>query len=183
MFFFYNSGSFQICISSLQYKLVIKEFETVINNVKTGIMKRLMIFTLSIFALIFTAKASEDKPITFEQLPQAAQQFIKSHFPDRTISLAKVDSDIIGRSYDVIFSNGDKLEFDSKGKWISVECGYSVVPNAVVPAQILEYVKKNYPDTTIKKIDREDRGAYDVELSNKLDLTFNSSFKLVDIDS
>ena len=75
-------------MSSLQYKLVIKEFETVINNVKTGIMKKLMIFTLSIFALIFTAKASEDKPITFEQLPQAAQQFIKSHFPDRTISLA-----------------------------------------------------------------------------------------------
>lgn len=146
-------------------------------------MKRLMILAFAILALVLTANASEDKPISFEQLPKTAQQFIKTHFADRTISLAKMDSDIIGKSYDVIFSNGDKLEFNSKGVWTTVECGYSVVPDAVVPAQILSYIKKNYPNITIRKIDKEDRGGYEVELSNNLDLKFNSSYKLVDIDS
>ncbi len=141
-----------------------------------------MITLALIGAVIFTAKASDDKPITFEQLPQQSQQFVKQYFADKTIALVKVDSDIIDKNYDLVFNNGDKLEFDKKGVWTSVECAGSAVPDAVVPAQILDYVKKNYPDATIRKIDKEDRGSYEVELSNNLGLKFNSSFKLVDID-
>ncbi|MBR5856445.1 MAG: PepSY-like domain-containing protein, partial [Bacteroidales bacterium] len=69
-----------------------------------------------------------------------------------------------------------------KGLWTSIECRGSALPAAVVPAQILDYVKKNYPDTEIRKIDKEDRGGYEVELSNNMELKFNSSYKLVDID-
>lgn len=145
-------------------------------------MKKIMIVLVSLFAFLFTAKASDDKPITFEQLPQLAQEFVKKYFADRTPSLVTVDQEMAGKSYDVIFSNGDDIEFDRKGVWTSIESRNAAVPDAVVPKQILDYVNNNYKDAAIRKIDKEERGAYEVELSNGLDLKFNSSFKLVEVD-
>ena len=146
-------------------------------------MRRILITLTCLFAFAFISKASDDKPITFEQLPQSAQQFVKKYFADRVISVVKLDAEIMGKSYEVIFNNGDNLEFDKNGTWTSLECKQSTVPDAVVPAQILDYVKKNYQGVVIRQISKEDRGAYEVELSNGLELKFNKSFQLVEIDS
>jgi predicted phosphodiesterase len=43
------------------------------------------------------------------------------------------------------------------------------------------FVAKNYPDAKIIKIDR-DRRDYEVSLSNRLELTFDMKFNLVEID-
>lgn len=145
-------------------------------------MKKIMIVLASLFAFTFTAKASDDKPIKFDQLPQTAQQFVNKYFGDRTISLVKSEKDWAGNSYEVLFSNGDNLEFDKNGVWTSIECKATAVPDAVVPKQIVDYVNNNCKDATIRKLDKERRGAYEVELSNGLDLKFNSSFELVEID-
>ena len=66
-------------------------------------------------------------------MPQTAQTFIKTHFPDNKVAMAKMETDWFDKSYDVIFTNGDKLEFDKKGIWTEVNCKYSAVPVAVVP--------------------------------------------------
>jgi hypothetical protein len=55
------------------------------------------------------------------------------------------------------------------------------VPTAFVPAQIQNFVKKSYPGTKITKIDRDARD-YEIELSNGLDLKFNKSGRLIEID-
>ena len=44
-------------------------------------------------------------------MPQTAQTFIKTHFPDNKVAMAKMETDWFDKSYDVIFTNGDKLEF------------------------------------------------------------------------
>jgi predicted nucleotide-binding protein (sugar kinase/HSP70/actin superfamily) len=97
------------------------------------------------------------------------------------VSFAKKESDIIGNEYDVVLTDGSKMEFTSKGEWKSVECKGGAVPADIVPKQIKQYVAKNYPDAKILKIDRDYR-EYEVYLSNRLELTFNKDFKLVDID-
>ena len=61
-----------------------------------------------------------------------------------------------------------------------IECEKGVVPNTIVP-KISEYVAKRYKDVRIVKIERDKRN-YDVELSNDLELRFNSRFELVNID-
>ena len=127
------------------------------------------------------AFADLEKPVTLAQLPAAAQQTIKKHFADRQIALAKVEIEVFGKTYDVIFTNGEKIEFDSKGQWRDIECRQSRVPAALIPAAIANFVKKNYPQTTILKIER-DRRTYEIELSNRLELKFNNSFQLIDID-
>jgi hypothetical protein len=144
-------------------------------------MKKLVLLFACIFTLQFTASANNDKPIKVEQLPQAAQQFIKKHFGGRSISIAKMESGIIEKSYDVIFTNGDKLEFDRRGNWTDIDCKYSEVPAAVVPQKIADYVKNSHKGAKILKIEREGN-RHDVDLSNGWDLTFNKNFEVIDID-
>ncbi len=139
---------------------------------------------MMLFCALFVqtaAFADLEKPVTLAQLPAAAQQTIKKHFADRQIALAKVEMEVFGKTYDVIFTNGEKIEFDSKGQWRDIECRQLHVPAALIPAAIANYVKKNYPQTTILKIER-DRRTYEIELSNRLELKFNNAFQLIDID-
>ena len=144
-------------------------------------MKKLALLLACILAFNLAALANDDKPIKVEQLPQTSQQFIKKHFAGKGIALAKVESGIIEKSYDVIFTNGDKLEFDRKGLWTDIDCKYSEVPASVVPKQIADYVKQNHKDVKIIKIERE-RNRHDVDLSNGWELTFDKNFNVVDID-
>lgn len=141
---------------------------------------RILLLFCALFVQV-TAFADIERPVTFGQLPVAAQQTIKKHFANHKIALAKMEYEVFGKTYDVIFTNGDKIEFDSKGQWIDIHCEFSQVPNALIPAPIATYVKNNYPQTVVINIER-DRRVYDVDLSNGLELTFTKSFKLIDID-
>ncbi|HIX27475.1 MAG TPA: PepSY-like domain-containing protein [Candidatus Barnesiella excrementigallinarum] len=145
-------------------------------------MKKLMI--LSAILMVFgitTACADNDKPIAVTQLPQKAQQFIKTHFSKEKVAFAKLERDFLETTYEVVFTNSTKLEFQKDGNWKEVDCKYSTVPTGIVPAQIAQYVTQNYPDTKIVKIDRDKRD-YEVKLTNGLELTFDLKFNLIDID-
>lgn len=144
-------------------------------------MKKLVFLLVCLFTLQTVARADDDKPIQVTQMPQPAQQFIKQHFADSKVASAKMESDFFYKSYEVIFTNGDKVEFDNKGNWEEVNCKYSSVPTAIIPAAIQKYVATNYPDAKILKIER-DKKDYEVKLSNRTELKFDLKFNLIDID-
>ncbi|MDD3037657.1 PepSY-like domain-containing protein [Bacteroides sp.] len=144
-------------------------------------MKKLLFLFVCLFTLQTVARADDDKPIQVNQMPQQAQQFIKRHFDDSKVALAKMESDILNKSYEVIFTNGNKVEFDKKGNWKEVDCKYTSVPVAIVPELIQKYVKTNYPDTKILKLER-DKKEYEVKLSNRTEIKFDKDFNLIDID-
>ena len=127
-------------------------------------MKKLVFLLVCLFTLQTVARADDDKPIQVTQMPQPAQQFIKQHFADSKIALAKMESDFFYKSYEVIFN-----------------CKYSSVPTAIIPAAIQKYVTTNYPDAKILKIER-DKKDYEVKLSNRTELKFDLKFNLIDID-
>ena len=146
--------------------------------------------TMTLFAIVATATSlfatslytfAQDKPISSNELPAEAQNFIKSYFSPADISYAIIDKGIFFDDYSVMFTNGDKLEFDDDGKWTEVQCRKSAVPQAIVPKQIVDYVKQYYPTATINEIKR-DRNEWEVKLSGGLEFKFNSSFRLVEVD-
>ena len=145
-------------------------------------MKKLFLILVSVFAMSATAMAIEDKPVSVDKLPQKAQLFIKTHFGTHQVAMAKMETDFLSKSYDVIFTNGDKVEFDRKGEWTNIDCEYSAVPMETVPAAIKAYVNKNYPNAKVKQIEK-DRNNYDVELTNGWDITFDKAFRVVDLDN
>lgn len=120
---------------------------------------------------------SKDHPITIDQLPQTAQQFIKTHFANLTVGSIMADND----SYDVFFSNGYKVEFDKKGNWEDVDCRADEVPAAIIPASIRNYVSTNYAGSFIVDISKDNR-KYEVELNNGIDMEFDKSGNFLRID-
>lgn len=145
-------------------------------------MKRILLVLATVFSLgVFNASADNDKIIAKEALPADAQAFINTHFAGSKVSYAKLERDLFEQSYEVVFTDGVKLEFSRKGAWKDVDCRYGEVPSAIVPQAIRDYVKANYPDAKILKIERNSRD-YDVKLSNRLELTFDKRYNIIDID-
>ena len=145
-------------------------------------MKKTLFLLVSLFVMNLVAFADNDKPIQVTEMPKAAQTFIKSHFADQSVAIAKLENDFMNKSYDVIFTNGDKVEFDKKGNWTNVDCEHTQVPVAVIPQAIQDYVSKNYPNAKVVKIEKTDRKGYDVDLSNGFELEFDKKMRVVEID-
>lgn len=106
-------------------------------------------------------------------LPEAARTTIKNNFKS-AVSIIKIDKDF-GRisDYEVILTDGTEISFDRSGNWESVECSVkNTVPKAFVPQKVSDYVKQAQPKTHIVGIEK-DRGGYDVELSNGIEMKFN----------
>ena len=141
-------------------------------------MKKLIFLFVCVFS-IQVALADNDKPINFTQ---AAQKFVKQHFPKAKIAFVKMETELFDKSYDVVFNNGDKLEFDKKGEWTEVNCKSTVVPAKVIPAPIKKYVETNYPEAKVLSIER-DRYDYEVKLSNFWEIKFDMNFNVIDMDN
>lgn len=127
------------------------------------------------------ACADNEKVIELNRLPQAAQKFVGQHFPDGKVAFVKMETEIMSKSYEVTFVDGCHVDFDGKGNWTEVDCNRLAVPTAIIPTRIVDYVKANYPDAVVTKIERGRRD-YEVKLSNRIELKFDTKFKLIDID-
>lgn len=145
-------------------------------------MKKLFLLVLALFSLsVVNVKADNDRVITKEQLPAASQKFIATYFGGLKISYVKEERDLLNKNYEVVFADGTKLEFLRNGDWKEVDCRYSQVPADIIPAQIKKYVNEHYAGEKILQIDR-DHNDYEVKISNRLELTFDKKFNIVDID-
>ena len=146
--------------------------------------KYLFIALAALFFGVSSASADGlelDRIISKEQLPVSAIEFINKNFANSKISLVKEDRELFSKNYEVIFSDGARLEFTRSGEWKEVDCRNYEVPANIVPAAIAKYVSENYSGARILQID-SDRFDYEVRLSNSLELTFDKSFNIIDID-
>ena len=116
-----------------------------------------------------------------KQLPLVARNFINRHFTRPQISYIKIDSEFLSKKYEVVLSDRTKIEFDGDGEWEEVDGKRNNIPTTIIPAHIKQYVEANYPGVSFTKIER-DRGEVEVELTNRLSLTFNKKGQLIDID-
>lgn len=155
------------------------------NPKKKKIMKR--IIQTCVVALVcmiaFQVKAVADnyKPIAVSQLPAVSQQVIKSHFAGKKVAMAKQETGLLDKNYEVVFTSGEKVEFDKKGNWKEIDCKLSAVPAKLIPAKIASYLKSNYPGVKVLKLEKGNN-EYEVNLANGMEITFNKNFVVIDID-
>lgn len=136
-------------------------------------MKKLLLLITLIFTIGISASAQDKYSINRNDLPEAAQEFLTTHFPKAKVGMIKTDRHLLKKTdYDVKLVNGTKIEFSNSGKWTSVDCKKSAVPDAIIPRTIRSYVKKNYPDVKIVRIEKTS-SKYEVGLSDDVQLTFN----------
>lgn len=150
-------------------------------------MKRIIIIaTLLVSTTSFASAAMRnildgDKHISFSELPVKSQNFITTHFPNSEVAYVTMDRDLYSTDYDVMLSCGTKIEFNADGDWTEVDCQRMAVSDKIVPQELQAYVEKNYPTQEIRDIQRDKRG-WDIKLSSGLELEFNNSYRLVEVD-
>ena len=115
-----------------------------------------------------------------QSLPEGITAFIKQHFPNATVAGIEPDDDHGGLEYDVYLSDGTQIDFDANNQWEKVETMRGV-PAFFIPKAISSYVKSNYQNMVITKVNREYHG-YEIELANGLDLNFDSSGRFMGMD-
>ena len=118
--------------------------------------------------------------ITKDPTP-AITEFVKTYFPKASVLIVKPEHD----EYEVRLSDGTELEFTRNFEWKKIDCEhsntYTAVPAELVPEQIATYVKANFADQSITKIEKKRRG-WEIELSNELEIKFNKNFVVTKID-
>lgn len=141
------------------------------------------VLSILVFTLVAVQFAFAGDVITKDekQLPLPARNFINQYFSEPHISYIKIDSEFLSKTYEVILTNRTEIEFDRKGNWMEVDCKKNAVPANLVPVNIKDYVKANFPNQIITKLERKSVGL-EVELANDFSLQFNKKGVLIDID-
>lgn len=117
---------------------------------------------------------------TAQGLPDAITTFIKQQFPNAQVVGVEPDQDHGGLEYDVYLNDGTQIDFDANNQWDQVE-SMKGVPAFFIPKGIANYVKSNYQNTLITKINKEYHG-YEIELANGVELNFDSSGNFMGMD-
>ena len=143
-----------------------------IKNIKFFLLMA-MVMTMSLNVMA----DDDDRVITYDQLPHAAQTFLKTHFATKVPLLVTADWD----DFTIRYESGEKIEFNRSGEWKDIECYNSKVPADAVPEQIYTYLNQNYPGKSVIKIERH-RSVYEVKLNNGMEIEFNRNFQVLDVD-
>ena len=143
-------------------------------------MKQFILSFSLLLLCVGVACASPDRPITREQLPAMAQQFLHDYFPSAEVTAAHEDGDIVQREYDVMLNDGTHIEFAADGRWLEIE-SREALPRGIVPPSIVTYTAKHYPSLTIHRIERS-RREWEVTLSSGVEIRFNRRFSVISID-
>ena len=133
-------------------------------------MKKIIIAAAALLLGIVSASADNDRPINVNQLPKASQDFLAAHFGNLQLAFAVEDPKYMGSEYEVVYTDRTEVEFNTQGEWTSVERRYEAVPAGIVPR-----------GHKITKISRN-RFEWEVELTNGLEIEFDTNFNVIGID-
>ncbi len=158
-----------------------------ISEILTSVARGVNRKTLLVLSLVLVLGAlpfciDYDTPISKEQLPGAAQVFIKKHYPGQFIAFAEREVEFLTTRYDVILADGTKLVFTRSGDWLKVDGKFNEVPQEIVPQAIKdELARRNLPRQVLE-IERE-HGTYEVKLPGGIEINFDdATFEIVDYE-
>ncbi len=146
--------------------------------------KNIVLAAAAMLAFAVPVQAFDKYSINRSDLPETAQEFLTEYFPKARVSMVKTDKHLLKKTdYDVKLVNGTKIEFNNAGNWTTVDCKTREVPSSLVIKPIRNYIKKNFPDTFVVKIEKKSL-AYEVELNDGVELKFDrlGTFKSMKMD-
>ena len=127
-------------------------------------MKKFIVFLAAAIAGIGVLSGCDEVKINEKRLPETARTFIQKNFPHTTILNAEKEREDGVKQYNVRLADGTEIEFDARGNWESIECEFSILPEAALLPTISGYITENYPGSKAYKIDKK-YGGYEVEIT------------------
>ena len=124
--------------------------------------------------------AAEEREIAFDKLPEKAQKVVEKAYPDVKVKKVKMERRASLIQYEVKMAGGAKLQFSKDGTLTECECTKEAVPAVLIPAKIKDFMAREFP-REIRRYEHDSK-LYELLLDNGDELSFNSSFRLIDID-
>lgn len=143
-------------------------------------MKRILMIMACLTGFLFAASA-DDRPSSYDQLPAEARTFVESNYKDVKVMYVTKEDDFFRPDYNVMLTNGILLEFSHSGALKKIEAKKGTVPAGLIPEAIREFVEMHYPSADYVEYEIG-RKSYEVKLSNRLELKFNSAFHIIEVD-
>lgn len=147
-------------------------------------MKKISGLLLALF-IVFTISScdKDDEMVAPEQIPAAGHAFLAEHFSSQKVVSVEKDKDgVDGLEYEVRLDNGVVVKFDEGGNWEDVDAPNNMaLPTTFILQSIVSYVATEYSTEGINGIDKERQG-FEVELTNGVDLLFNTEGSFVRVD-
>lgn len=143
------------------------------------IMRKLLYTVLALMLVLHVA--AEEKEIPFEKLPEKAQKVVAKAFPEGKVKKVEMERRASLIQYEVKMSGGAKLQFSKDGTFTECECTKGSVPAVLIPVKIRDFMAKEFPDREIRRFEHDSK-LYELLLDNGDELSFNSSYRLIDID-
>lgn len=142
------------------------------------ILRLLPLLLIAVIGLGVTACSDKDEPVSPEQLPLDAQVFLSTYFPEATVVTSVKDGD----EYEVVLSDGTRVDFNKKGEWRDVDAAPGMtLPSGFYPVEIDNYVTANFGEDGINEISQEARG-YEVQLLSGIELLFSYTGEYLGLD-
>ncbi len=138
------------------------------------------IFVLSLLISSFSTLAQE-RIISESELPFSIREYIATNFKEHKIVKCEEEKNGTSISYQVKLTDF-KLEFDSNNKIKEITSKSDlVIPDKLIPASILSYVKTHYAGKGIMEWELKKK-KQEVKLNNGLELEFSLDGKFLRID-
>lgn len=143
--------------------------------------KILKILPMLLIAVLGIALSScdndKDEPISSSQLPSKATEFIGQYFPSAQIISSQKDKN----EYEVMLSEGTRIDFNKDGEWTDVEAANSkILPTGFYPAEIDSYIAQYFQGLGINEITKVKRG-FEVELNTGTEMVFAADGSFIEI--
>ena len=141
-------------------------------------MKRVMTLFCAV-ALISVWTNAERIQVKPDKIPHLAQNQLKAYFPDATVVEATKDESKIKNNYEVVLSDGTKLEFDKDGNWLFVDRGGEPIPTRMIPGQVHMVLNKNFGEYKVIKMEKDEKRNSEITLSDGTKVFFDTFLKYV----
>lgn len=128
-----------------------------------------------LFSLVAVSFLLADEVIDISQTPKEILSFVKEHYPSLKITQVQKDTD----EYEILTNDNTKLEFNANSSLKSIS-STKQIPDNILPKNILDYIKKNYPNNFIIEYEKDDE--IEIELNNKINLEFDLNGNFLRID-
>lgn len=127
-------------------------------------------FLAVISGTIFMA-AQNNQVTAKNDLPVKIQEYLDKSFPGYKVLRVEKDKNDNTPDYEIYLEKDIVLDFDKNNNIESIDAR-AKLPDTAVPAQILSYVKTNYPSASIFDWEMDDR-QQEVTLDNGNELKFS----------
>ena len=142
-------------------------------------MKKGIVLAMFVGLIVASTSCSQDKQM------KSINDFARTYFPEAEVLSSIKD----GFDYEVTLSDYTQIGFDGnmfgKFEWEEVDCQhasiYTVVPSALIPNEITNYVNRIHGTLSIVKISKDNR-SWDIKLSNGIKIEFDKRFNVIDFD-